>query len=233
MASIIDSFKDTFSDKFAFIKIAVLSIPVYFTYEAYINADYANFFWLVSITFLLLFGFLAKVTNNIINDKESVLPSLNPLPLLFSALKGLLAILLPGLICYFIASYICSIINIIPWLDITLKTIIWIIVTAVILTSFLMYAKREKIRDAYNVKAVFNEAGDLMVVILLFILQLILINLPTVVFIGYTILVLFGFGPFFDAFVSLAIVFNIGITGHYLGQTQFEVIEYKRKNRDD
>jgi len=232
MASIIDSFKDTFSDRLSFIKIAVLATPVYYTYRLYVDAagDYTGFWWMALFTFLILFGFLTKVTNNIINDNDTVLPSLNPFPIIWSASKGLLAILVPGLISYFIAVYLCSLINIIDWLDITMKTVIWIVYAAVVLTSFLMYAKREKIQDAYNVKVIFDEAGDLMVVILVFIIQLIVINIPTVVFIGYTILVLFGFGPVFDVFVSLALVFNVGVTGHYLGQTQFEVIEYKRKN---
>lgn len=233
MASIIDSFRDTFSDKLSLFKIAIFALPVYITYGLYINSkgDFSGFWWMASVTFILLFGLMSRVAYNVINDKETVLPSLNPIPLLKSSFKGLIAISVPAVISCFAANYFCSLINFAPWLDTTMKVLIWAVAASVILTSFLMFVKKESIKDAYDFKIIFEEAGDFIWVILIFLIQLVVVNIPTVAFIGYVILILFGFGWLFDAYVSLAFVFNIAVIGHYLGQVQFEVLEYKRNSR--
>lgn len=232
MASIVDSFRETFSDNFSFLKFFVLSIPLYFSYELYVNAknDYSGFFWLFGLTLFFLFGFLIKVTNRVLNESDSVLPSLNPLKLAFSAFKGIIAIGPLTWISCALANYVCSFINIIPWLDITLKTLIWLVAAAISVTAFLMFAAKEKIIDAYHLKVLSDKAGDMIVVLLFFVLQLLVINIPTTVFIGYTLLVLFGFGPVFNAFIAIAIVFNVAVTGHYLAQVHYELFSYEKTN---
>lgn len=230
MASIIDSFRGTFGDNLSFLKIFILSVPLYYSYQVYLNIknDYTGFFGLAFITLFLLFGFLIKVTNNVLNEKDFVLPSFNPLPLIFSALKGIIAVGPATWISCALANYVCSFINIIPWLDITLKSVIWLVAIAVITTSFLMFATKEKIMDAYNLKILSDKAGDLIIVLVFFIFQLFVINLPTTVFIGYVLLVLFGFGHIFDGFVAIALVFNIAVTGHYMAQVHYEVFSYEK-----
>ena len=226
MASIVDSFREVFSDNLAVLKIIVLTIPLFYSYPLYVQAkgDHTGFTWMAVLTFLLLFGFLIGTAHNIISESDAVLPSLNPLKLLFNALKGILAVGPTILIWCWVANYITSLIYIVPWLDITLKVIIWIIVTAVILTALLMFCRRQRISDAYNLKFIFEKAGDLIVVVLFFMVQLLLINLPTTGFIGYVLLLLFGFGPVFDFYVALIIVFNLGVLGHYLGQVNYEAL---------
>ncbi|MEI8128125.1 MAG: hypothetical protein WCG95_00780 [bacterium] len=232
MASIIDSFRETFSDNLSFLKISILSIPVYYSYQAYVNAknDYSGFFWLASLTLFFLFGVLINVTNRVLNEQDSVFPSLNPFKLAFTSLKGIIAIGPLTWISCALANYICSSINIISWLDTTLKVIIWFVVAAIITTAFLMFATKEKITNAYNIKLLFDKAGDMIVVLVFFIFQLLVINLPTTVFIGYTLLVLFGFGPVLNAFIAIAFVFNIAVTGHYLAQVHYEIFSYEKIN---
>lgn len=224
MASIIDAYRETFSDNFSFFKIATFAIPVYFCYALFIGSkgDFTGFTWLTVITVFFLFGFLIKTTNGVLNEANSVLPSLNPLKLAFAAFKGIIAIGPITLITILLTNYICSLINIIPWLDITLKVILWFVAAAVIVTSFLMFVKREKIKDAYNIKLLFDKAGDLIVRLLVFIIQIVLINLVIAGFFAYTLIVLFGFGPVLDAFLAYVLVFNVGVIGHYLAQLQYE-----------
>ena len=230
MASIIDSFRETFGDNLSFLKIFILSIPVYCSYQVYINdkKDYTGFFWLTGITLFFLFGLLIKVTNNVLNEKDSVLPSFNPFPLAFSAFKGSIAVGPAAWISCALANYVCSFINIIPWLDITLKSVIWLVVAAVITTSFLMFSTKERILDSYNLKILSDKSGDLMVMLIFFLLQLILINIPTTVFIGYVLIILFGFGPIINEFIAIALVFNIAVTGHYMAQVHYEVFSYEK-----
>lgn len=224
MASIIDSFRDVFTDKNSFVKILVLTIPVYFSYVYYVKRS-PDFIWLAGVTIFLLFGFLAKVSSRVLNDQDSVLPSLNPFPLLWAALKGIIAIGPITLISCFLANYVCSLINIIPWLDITLKTCFWLTAIAVSLTSFLMFITRESIIDSYRIKLLFDKAGDIIVVLIVYIVQLVVINAPTAGILGYTIFILFGMGDFLIFFIAFAITFNIGALGHYLAQSHYDVLE--------
>lgn len=230
MASIIDSFKETFSDRFSLLKIAVLSAPVYYSYQLFVSAkgDYAEFSLVAGITLFFLFGFLLGITSNVINERDAILPPLNPVKMAFLSFKGLFAVGPSILVSCLLANYICSMINIISWLDITLKIIIWIIVASIITTNFLMFTKRENILDAYDIRLLFEKAGDLIVTLIFFVAQLVVINVPTVAFIGYTLLVLFGFGPIFDFYLALALVFNIAVAGHYLGQIHYEVFCYDK-----
>lgn len=232
MASIVDSFREVLSDRLAILKLIILAIPAVYVYSLYlgasVNHDYSGFYQMLYITLFIYFGVLARVTNNVVNERDFVLPSFNPLPVLFDGIKGLLAILPSALISCLLANYVCSFINIVMWVDITLKSLIWLVVASIIITSFLMYSSSGKILDAFNVKVLFEKAGDIIVMLIFFIIQLVVINIPTTAFIGYTLLILFGFGPLFNFYVALAIVFNICVMGHYFGQMHYETITYMR-----
>lgn len=228
MASIIDSFREVFTDRLSFLKLIVLAIPVYYSYQMYLQSrqDFTGFYWLAGITLFFLFGVLIEVTYNQINENNAVLPSLNPLILAFSAIKGILAMLPSVLISCLLANYICSLVPTIPWVDNILKTIIWLIAAAVIVTSFLMFCTNKKIPDVYNFKFLVQKAGDLIFIIIFFVIRFVILNIFTSVFVGYILLVLFGIGPIFDFFVSFALVSNIAITGHYIGQVHYENVKF-------
>lgn len=226
MASIIDSFKGVFSDRFSLLKLIVITIPVYYSCILYTSAkgDYSGFYWIAGITLFLLLGFLIELINNVINDQMTVLPSLNPIKLVFAAVKGLIAIVPVVLISCWLANYLCSFIHI-PWewVDTTLRAIIWLVFSSVIITSILMFSVKERILDAYRFGILLTKAGDLVLVIVFFAIQIILINLPTTGFIWYLLNVLFGAGPVVDFFIVFAIVFNVAVTGHYLAQAHYDL----------
>lgn len=227
MASIIDSFKGVFSDKFSLIKFIILTIPVYYSCSLYTNAkgDYSGFYLFAGTTLFFLLGFLIELINNVINDRMTVLPSLNPIKLAFASAKGLIAIGPVVFISIWLANYLCSFIHLpLVWIDITLRVIIWLIFSSAILTSILMFSARENILDAFRFGLLLSKAGDLVLVIVFFAIQIILINIPTTVFIGYLLTVLFGSSPVLDFFVVLAVVFNIAVTGHYLAQAHYDLV---------
>lgn len=227
MASIIDSFREVFTERLSFVKMAALSIPVYYSYDIYLQSkqDFTGFFILAGITLFFLFGFFVEVTNNLVNGRDRILPSLNPFRLAVSAFKGILAIGFLTLLLVSLANYICSFINIIPWLNITLKLIIQLIAASVIVTSFLMFVTKKRILDAYNFKIISQKAGDLLFILLSFILKLAIMNVVTSAFLGYILLILFGYGPIFNFFLSFVLVFNIAVTGHYMGQVHYEILD--------
>lgn len=230
MASIIDSFRETFTDNLSFFKILVFAIPVYYSYDLYLKStkDFTGFTLLASITIFLLFGFLIKTTSNVLNEGNSVLPSLNPIPLVIAAIKGILAIGPLTFISVLLGNYFASLINIILWLDVTLKTIIWLLVASISMTAFLMFVKREKIVDAYDFKILSAKAGDFMISLIFFIIQMVIMNTIIFGFIGYTIIVLFGVGPILYFILSMAVVYNVGVMGHYMAQLQYELLSYDK-----
>lgn len=232
MASILDSFRETFSDRMALLKLIVFAIPVYYSYVLFLKSaqNPALFMWVFIFTIMLLFGFLIKTTSGVLNEAMTVMPSLNPFSLLFAAIKGLLAVGPAAFVSIWLANFVIPKINIIPWLDITLISVIWLVVIAIILTTFLMFVKRERILDAYNLKTLSDKSGDLMVGVIFFILQLVVINLPTTGFLAYTLIVLFGVGPVLYFFLAMALVFNIGVTGHYMAQLQYEVLGFDKNS---
>lgn len=232
MASIIDSFRDTFSDNAAFFKLIVFAIPIYISYDWYLkgSSETVAFDWLISITIFFLFGFMIQTTRRVLNEDESILPPLNPFKFAMSSIKGLLAIAPVSLGVAFLANYLSSFINLVGWLDVSLRVILWLLVIAISMTSFLMFVKRESIADAYNLKTLSDKAADLMVALIFFVIQLFFANLVTTAFLGYVLYILFGFGPILYFYISLAVVFNVGATGHYLAQLQYEILGYDREN---
>ena len=229
MSSVVDSFRETFNDNFAFFKMVILAIPVYFSYQVYTQSkqNFEDFFWLAGITVFFLFGFLIKVANNVITEENKVLPALNPFTLGFSSIKGIIAVGPIAWISCKLAIYICSLINVLKGF---MHTIIWLIVASLIVNSFLMFASKERIIDAFNMKLFFEKTGDLFLVIIFFIIQLIFLNIITTFFIGYILFILFGTGGLLNFFISLVLVFNVAVTGHYLGQVHYETLGFNKES---
>lgn len=226
MASIIDSFRDVVTDKMSFLKLVVLTVPVYYSYQVYTGAKagYGGFYMVAGITLFFLLGFFIMIVNNMLIAASSILPSLNPFRLGFVALKGTLAILPVSLISIWLGNTVSSMIYIVPWLDMTLKVSIWLVVISVILTTLLMFCTRERIMDVFNFKLLSKASGDMILSLIFFAIQLIVINLPTTGFIGYTLKILFDYGPLFNFFVAFAVVFNIAVSAHYMAQVHYELL---------
>jgi hypothetical protein len=232
MASILDSFRETYSDNLGFFKILVFAIPLFYFYTQYLAGAtaFANILLYVHITAFFLFGFIAETTNCVVNEEDWVMPALNPLKIAFTGIKGIIAILPSTFISVSVANFIIPYINIVPWVDYTFKTIIWLVVASIILTSFLMFAKTKNILDAFQLKTLGDKSGDFILGIIFYILQLLVMNLPTFGFIGYSIYILFGFGPVFYFFIAYAIIFNLVASAHYMAQLHYEIIGYDKQD---
>ncbi|MBP7212383.1 hypothetical protein KBA27_06060 [bacterium] len=234
MASIIDSFRETFEDNLSFVKIAVFAIPLYYCYTMSLTANgkYGGVWTLGLITAFFLIGYFAEITSGVLNEGDCVLPSLNFLKMAISSLKLLISIGPLTLIAISIANFALSFTTQIPlpWLITTIQVIVWLIVISISLSQFLLFVRKESIISAYNLKAVSDKCGDIIVGLIFFVIQLLLINIPTCAFLGYTIGVLFGIGPVLYAFLSYAVIFNIAATGHYFAQLGYEIMGYDKRD---
>lgn len=231
MASVIDSFREVFGDRLAFFKIFILSIPVYYTYGLYVTPKGVSkdFLLFAVLTVLLLFGVLIETTHNVVSEQDYVLPVLNPFKIVFDIIKGLIAIGPFAFVLYLIANFFCNLINIAPWLDISIESLIWLLIASIVMSAFLLFCTHKRVLDAFDIKAIYKNAGDLILILLVFILKLLAVNIPIIAFFGYAFYILFGFGHIFNFFCAFALVFNLGVIGHYMGQVHYELFEYNKE----
>lgn len=233
MTSIINSYREVFTERFSLLKLICFVIPTYYAFLLFEQGTKGLYlFHLVTcLTLFFLIGFLIKITSNIINERIVIMPALNPLKIALSSVKGLIGVGPLSLATILLSSYLCPLVNINIHVDIALKIIIWLITASIILTSFLLFCERENIIDAYRVVLLVKNAGDVIVAIIAFLLQLTLINLITYGLIGYILSLLFGFGKFFDLFIVFAVIFNLAATANYFGHAYCEGLGY-RSNYD-
>lgn len=231
MASIIDSFRGVLEDNLSFFKLLIFAIPIYFSIDLYLSGKDDNLLIILFLlTIFLLFGFLIRTTNGVLNEHDTILPPINVFKFAFSATKGLIAIAPSTVIAMAAAYYLGNMINLSPAFDIMVKSILWLLAASISLTSLLMYSRHEKITDAFNFKTISDKSADLLVGLIFFVIQIVIINFPTTILIGYVVTMLFGDGPILYFYIALAVVFNVGVTGHYLAQLQYEVLGYDREN---
>lgn len=232
MASIIDSLRSIFMDITSYFKIGVFTVPLYVSVWLFYNSgkDMALFYTVATTTILLLLGLVIKITGNVINQEDPCIQFFNPLKLLFSSIKGILAVGPIFLVCYFAANCLVNFININDTFNIIFKSLIWLIASVIILSSLMKFCEKEKIVDAYKLKTVLSSAGDLIASGLFFILGTVLFNVVLALLIGYTIFVVFGIGEIFKFFISYIVVVNLSLIADGLGQMYLDHAAFLTKN---
>lgn len=235
MASIKDAFEESLQDSNSILKFIVFAIPLYFCVHLYMNSsDLSGFWFLASITFLLLFGFLIKCTSNVRNGKDYILPSFNIFALFWHGIKGTVAIGPAIAINCWLANLVCKLIqNYIPAsnLLIVFNCIIWAIFVSIILTSYLCYAKNFKIADAYNLKIISDSCVDILVAILFMLPQILLADAIILAPVTYVVWLFFGLThPIMIFFWCVVAIFSLAMTGHYMAQVDYEIIDSKDDN---
>lgn len=229
MASIKDAFEESFQDNHSFFKFFVLALPVYYCTNAYLNKEnLVPLFWVFTLTFLLLFGFVIKCTTNVRNGANNVLPGLNIFDLIWTGTKGTVALgpvivincILAHYLCKFTANFIVDegTLNV-------FKFVIWSIFGAIIMTGYLGYAKTFKIKDAYNFKAISQSSTDVLIAVLFMIPQVLLAAGLVLVPASYILWLFFGMSHSIAIFYyCIVFVFTLAVSAHYLAQIDFEVI---------
>lgn len=227
MISIIDSFKDILTERFSVLKLLVFTIPLYYSFYAFGQKDLNNFYVIFFCLVILYIGFLIKTVKNLENQQNVILPAINPIKLFISAIKAVIALAPSSIIIGLIGYYICLLINIQQVPDIILKTIIWIVLVSVVITSLMLYCEKERIADAFRFEDIFSKLGDVILTVIGLVLSGALLNIILCGIIGYVLWLLFGFGEILNFFMCFAIVFNFTLAGHYLGKAYSEGLGYR------
>src|SRR5574344_390525 len=163
MASIIDSFRETFEDRCSFFKLIIFAIPVYYGYTMTLppSSNISTAWTIGIVTAFFFLGYFAKITNNVLNEKDKVLPQLNFLKITISSIKTLIAIGPLTFIFILLANSALGFLSNIPveWFVTLFQIIIWLIVSSISLTSFLLYVRKENLAEAYNIKIIIEKSG--------------------------------------------------------------------------
>lgn len=230
MASIKDAFDESFQDTHAIIKYIIFALPVFYCIYLYTNNNMGGFWTMATITFLMLFGILIKCTANVRNGKDAVLPSFNIFGILWSGLKGTIA-LGPSIA---INSWLAILVNqnLLPNIFVEPNTlmvfqgIVWALFGSIMLTGYLCYAKTFKIADTYNFKTISESCIDILVAVLFMIPQVLIANAILIIPVSYVIWVFFGLpSPIANFYWSMVLIFNLAMCGHYLAQMDYEAIK--------
>ncbi|MBP3821406.1 hypothetical protein J6G99_07180 [bacterium] len=236
MSSIIDAFNETFTEKQAYLKFFVYAIPVFFTAKAFINGQMSLFWFYGFLTAMLIFALLTSAISNVRMNKQEIL-TFNPFTLLISLLKGLLA-MIPQLILFFVIGNLLIKIQIpidIPHIQQIYEIIVYIIISSIILTSYMAFAKYLEIKQAYNYKVILESCIDIIVNLMFFIPQWLIANTIIVGPILY-IYSLFHI-PYshwtFIFYCSMVTIANISIIANYLSQTSYELIKGEGQEYND
>ena len=237
MASIIDSFSEALSDRFALIKFVVYAIPVYIVADRFVLGKMAYVQIWGSLVALLFLALLTQAINNVRMSRTEIL-TLNPIKL-FKALFKALIVLVPHVLVFGYLGYVLNgllIFNVnIPHFNLILHIIIWVIMGSVVLTSYLSFAKYLRISQGFNYRAIFESCVDVFVSLLFYSPQLVIAFAVLIAPVWYilTLLHISLNHWFFVAYCSIVFVIFVSIMANYFAQSAYEQIKGNNEDYDD
>ena len=234
MASMKDAVEEALQDSGALIKYFVFAIPLYVTYYLYTSGQPMPSVWFfAACSLLVLVALLVNCTINVRDNKTQILPTLNIIALFKDAVMCLVAITPSAIVSTIIANFLISKFTLpVHSADVALKAFICFAFFAVVLTSFLLYAKDKSLKEAYNLKAISDYGADIMLALIFMIPQLAIVNLVFLGIIAYVLVLFLGFpNPVLDYIICIAVVINTVIIANYLAQIAMENIEIKIENK--
>lgn len=233
MASIKDAVEESFQDNRAFLKYIIFAIPLYLTYYMYNNENTgALFIFAVIFCIFMLLGFITICSVNVNRNNSQVLPDFN-LFMLFKESLGTFFAIIPAVIINSVLPYFITSSFTLPskTFDIILNIFIWFAFISVIVTTYLLYVREKKFKNAYNLKSISDYGANIMISLIFMIPLILLVNVIFLGPIAYLIILFFGLpNPFFDFICCVFLVFNIAIIGNYLAQIGLETIDMKIQN---
>lgn len=233
MANIVEAINDVFTEEYALAKFFVYAIPVFICINAYVTGQFVLSGFCGFFVALLLLGLLTCGINNLRENKQEIL-TFNIQHLVTTTIKTAIVIVPQVSIALMVSMFIRELIPVneeMGQLPMIVNIVIWSIMTSMITTSYLAYAKHVEIKDAFNIKLILESVVDVFVNLVFFLIQLLIADL---IFFGmmsyvFTILNLPLSHPGFIFYCSLLIIINISISANILAQASYDCI----KGRDE
>ncbi len=233
MASIKDALEESITDDKAFIKYLLFAIPVFISYELFTKGNMGMFCFVGFLTAIILLGLLVECIHNVRNGNNHVLPTFNIFTFGYTILKTVISVAPMLGIGLFVGKILTGIQIPIPVPNVQLvyTIIVWLIIGAIVISSLIIFAKTQKVKDAYNLKLISDTCIDILVAIIFFIPQLILLNGLILGAVAYLFTIFWEINCALFVFICcIALVQNIVITGNYLAQIDYEIIARDENN---
>lgn len=226
MASIIESIENVIHDKYSFVKLIIYSIPVLISYNFFRIGNISMFYLVSLLTLIMFMTIIIKVFRNIRTNNNSVLPDFNIFLFIKTATKLFFAMGPIMLICIWTGIKLTQIQVPIPLpnIQIIYSVIVWLITSGIIITSLILYARNEQIKEAYNLKSISDNCISIIFSLLMFLFQIGIFNALSVGSVAYILYVFkFPLDNFALTIVSaLSLVTSIAVAGDYFAQIDYE-----------
>ena len=175
MSSIFSSFKNITSDTQWFMKLCIMTVPVFILMNYFLDENRVFNPHVIPFLIAVLVVYTGCGTfmiNRYINNTFPILPNLFGIPELlfhsiFSVLVTLPGLALCGVICYLISQNLFLDTNIM----IGLYSIVVIFFLPFIFIPLTLYAMEGNIKDALNPKPLLNGAGNFIIAMFAFVIQ--------------------------------------------------------------
>ena len=232
MASIKDAVEECIRDNNSIIKFIVYAIPLFLCTQAIMSGNKPNSGLLLTgiiLTSILTLGYMLKCTMNVADDKTmTVLPSFNVFEIFFIGLKGAIVLAPIAILSRLIGAFCVGLLAnapLPPNLIMIFSWIIWIIFGSFVYTGYLMYTRRGKVADAYNISAISKYCVDILIAVIFMKIFIAIVDLILILPVGYILWLFFGLvHPVSVFFLCIVAIFNISVMGHYFAQVAYEVI---------
>ncbi len=236
MASIKDAVEDAFQENSSVIKYVIYAVPLFWVIN-YAGTDVLVYNLGAILTGLLLFGFMLTCTYNVRKCNNFVLPTFNIFSVLWTGLKGVLALAPVAVLAYLVAIFITKLVTQYVADDSVagvICNIVYCIFASLAFTSYLLYSHRFKILDAYNVKTLFKYCIDILLAVGFMLVLIATVDVIIVFPVTYLIWLFIGLpNPVAIFFWCVVAVLNLAIAGDYLAQISYEKIEVKENEEAD
>lgn len=242
MASMKDAIEESTNEANALTKYIIFTLPLFGAVYLYMDKQQNSFlFYLLAIiSILVIVGIMIKCANNVMNFRERIMPTFNIFSLFFDAIRACIAIAPAVAINTFIANYLVTKFYpmiAIDWIRISAEYITYAVCGSMIITVFMLFAKKFSFKDAFDVKAISDSCIDVLIQVIWMGLQIAIIDAFAAGIVTYLFWLFIGIENVVTYFVwCMTVIFNAALIGNYLGQLNYEALhqeEAKAKSKKE
>ncbi len=234
MASIIDAIEETVHDDHAIFKFIIWAIPVVVSYLLFYVGNMGCFYFVGSLTVLMLLTIIVKTINNCRNGRNEVLPSISIFAFTGTSIKILFALGPTFAVCLWCGFKLSAIPILIPLpnIQIIYSTLVWLLLSSIMVTTLILFSKTEKIKDAYDFRLIQKSCIDILFAVIYFVPQILLFNLIIVGVVAYIFFVLriAPYNIYTIIIAAISLVTSAAITGNYFAQIDYEQVARDEDN---
>ena len=230
MASIKDAMDEVTQEKGFVVKFIIFALPIFGCIYAF-KAEpkmMTLFYTCLVPSIIVILGTMTRVANNVMNFRETTLPTWNVFTLLFDTIRMSFAILpavcINGGIAWALVTKVYPMIAV----EAVQKGAIYItyaVCASIVLTVFMLYAKRFRISDPFDIMAISNSCIDVLIQLIWLGIQLVFVNGIIFGSITYLFWMFLGLDNWLMWYVwAIGGVYNTALIGNYLGQLNHEAL---------